>query len=329
MNFAEMPPSKQWAVLKYRGEKFAEVWFKPEGEPCALLFRIPQASFHLPGMEQHLTPENLLKGVGIAAGEVEIWREGAVSHAGMRGANPEFKHPVASPPSHVGHLEIYVRLLPAPPSGPPTTGGEPETAAPQPSAAVHTPTEEGEPGNGAPKWLELEARWKAIVSLEATIDTMRMNLESLLAEMEGSLKRTLSVEEKVHALRADVAHWTKAKSRVHHALPKVRELIHRSVWALGTPERKQLDEVYKNHIQPQVPFAHMNKVLAQLENLQKDRQILSAHANTVYLEGKSIAAEVHSALRTLQSNAVANKKKHAGGGKGKFFKQVRRLSGAE
>ena len=42
-------------------ERFAEVWFKPEGEPLALTFRIPQESFHIPGMGQLLTADNLLK----------------------------------------------------------------------------------------------------------------------------------------------------------------------------------------------------------------------------------------------------------------------------
>src|SRR5262245_50484638 len=50
MNFAEQVPSKQWAALKFRGEKLAQVWFKPEGEPWALLFRVPQSSFQNPGI---------------------------------------------------------------------------------------------------------------------------------------------------------------------------------------------------------------------------------------------------------------------------------------
>src|SRR5262249_39538327 len=70
VNFVEQPPSKQWAALKYRGDKFAEVWFKPEGKPFALTFRIPRESFHVPGVGQRLTTENLLKAVGIATGEV-------------------------------------------------------------------------------------------------------------------------------------------------------------------------------------------------------------------------------------------------------------------
>ena len=75
----------------------------------------------------------------------------------------------------------------------------------------------------------------------------------------------------------------------------------------------------------------MNRVLQQLENLQKDRQVLSAHGMTVYHECKSIAAHVQGALRTLQSNAAANarKKKGAAAPKGKFFKHIRRWSGAE
>src|SRR5436309_15704102 len=71
MNFSEQPPSKEWAALKLRGETLAEVWFKPEGEPLALLFRIPQNSFQIPGMGQRLTMENLLKAVAIAAEDVE------------------------------------------------------------------------------------------------------------------------------------------------------------------------------------------------------------------------------------------------------------------
>ncbi len=68
----------QWAALKYRGEKFAEVWFKPEGDPLALTFRIPAESFQLPGMAQLLTLENLLKAVAIAPEEVASWRPAAL-----------------------------------------------------------------------------------------------------------------------------------------------------------------------------------------------------------------------------------------------------------
>ena len=56
----------------------------------------------------------------------------------------------------------------------------------------------------------------------------------------------------------------------------------------------------------------MDKVLEQLENLLKDRQVLSAHGVTVYQECKSISADVQGALRTLQSNAAANAHKKKG-----------------
>jgi len=311
VNFSEQLPSKQWAALKYRGEKFAEVWFKPEGEPFALTFRIPQKSFQIPGMGQQLTAENLLKAVAMAPEEVESWRHGDVFHAGMNGSNPELGNPLPPPPQDVSHLDIRVRLKP--PSQAVTAGA---------SGELEIPSE---------KWQDLEARWKAILGWEATIDTLRINMEGLLAEMEASLKKTLTTEEKVHARRADVAQWSKAKSRVHHALPRVREFIHRSIWALGSPERKQLEELYKNHIQPQIPVPQMDKMLAPLENMQKDRQILSGHGMTVYHECKSIAAAVQAALTTLQRNAAANehKKRSATGAKSKFFKHVRRLSGAD
>jgi hypothetical protein len=301
VNFSERPPSKQWATLKYRGEKFAEVWFKPEGEPFALTFRIPQNSFQNPGMGQQLTTENLLKAVAIAPEEVESWHQGEVSHAGMNGSNPELRNPLPPPAPDVAQLDIYVCLKPLP------------------QAVARNESVELEISSA--KWQDLEARWKAILSLEATVETLRINMEGLRAEMEASSKKTLTTEEKLHALRADVAQWTKAKHRVHHALPRVREFIHRATWAMGSPERKQLEELYKNHIQPLSPFPQMGKVLEQLENMQKDRQVLSAHGATVYHECKSISAELQGAFRSLQSSAAskARQKKGGTGAKGKFF----------
>jgi hypothetical protein len=138
--------------------------------------------------------------------------------------------------------------------------------------------------------------------------------------MENSARKTLTTEEKVHALNADVAQWNKAKNRVHYALPKAREFIHRATWAAGTPERKKLEEVFKNYIEPHVPFPEMDKVPEQIEYLLKDRQVLSAQGVTVYQECKAITANIQGALRTLQSNAAAraSKKRGATGAKGKL-----------
>jgi len=300
VNFFEQPPSKQWATLKYRGEKFAEVWFKPEGEPFTLTFRILQKSFQIPGMSQQLTTENLLKAVAIPTEEIESWRHGDVSHSGMNGSNPDLRNPLPPPPLEVTHLDIYVRLKPPP-----------QAVAHNESCELEIPLK---------KWQDLEARWKAILGIEATMDTLRISMDGLRAEMETSSRKTLTSEEKLHALRSDVAQWTKAKKRVLYALPKVKEFIHRAIWALGSPERKKLEEIYKNHIRPHIPFPQMDKVLEQLENMQKDRQILSAHGATVYQECKSISGEVQGALRTLHSNATAKAKKTPGtGSKGKFF----------
>ena len=300
MNFSEQPPSKQWAVLKYHGERIAEVWFKPQGEPFGLTFRIPQKSFRLSGMDQLLTAENLLRAVAIAPHELESWRLGDVSHFGMNGTNPELKQPLPPPPQDVAHLTIHVRLKPL---------QEP------------APTESAEPAISLGKWQELLARWNAILGLEATIDGIRQRMEGLRSQMESAVRTMLTADEKVHALNADVAQWTKAKSRVHYALPKVKEFIHRATWALGTPERKMLEEIFKSHIEPKIPFPEMDKLPSQLEFLLKDRQILSAQGVAVAQECATIAADIQGALRTLQSNAAANarKKMAAARAKGKFI----------
>ena len=301
MNFSEQPPSKQWAALKYRGDKFAEVWFKPEGEPFTLTFRIPQESFQIPGMGELLTTENLLKAVGIATEEVESWRHEGASDSGTNGSGSELRHPLPPPPQDVPHLNLYVRLKPPPQAVAPDEGCEPEI----PEA----------------KWQDLEARWNAILGLEASMDTLRMSMEALRAEMEASSRKTLTGEEKVNALNADVAQWNKAKSRVVYALPKAREFIHRATWAAGTPERKKLEELFKNHIRPRIPFPQIDQAVDELESLLKERQVLSAQGVSVYQECKSITADVEGALRTLQINAAAKatKKRGATGARGKSF----------
>jgi hypothetical protein len=292
VNFAEQPPSKQWAALTYRGEPFAEVWFKPEGEPLALSFRVFQGSFQIPGMGQRLTTENLLKAVGIRAEEVASWRHEGASHPGMNGSHSEIGHPLPQPAQDVTHLHLYVNLKPPP-----------QTVA---------PTENSEAEISEAKWQDLEARWNAILGVEASVETLRISMETLRSEMEGSSRKMLTPDEKLNALGADVAQWTKAKSRLHYALPKVREFIHRSTWAMGTPEKKALDELFKNYIRPRIPFPQMDHVVEQLENLLKDRQVLSARGTAVYQECKSISGDYQGSLRTLQSNAAANATKKRG-----------------
>jgi hypothetical protein len=81
---------------------------------------------------------------------------------------------------------------------------------------------------------------------------------------------------------------------------------------MGAPERKKLEDAYKIHIQPHVPFSHQDKVPEQLENMIKDRQVLSAHGVAIYQECKGVTSNIQGTLRTLQSNAVANASKKKG-----------------
>lgn len=298
MKFSEQPPSKKWAALKYRGEKFAEVWFKPDGVPFLLTFRIPKESFQIPGMGDQLTLENLLRAVAIAPEEVESWRLGDVSHAGMHGVNPQFRNTL-SPPQQAPYLEICLRLAPLP-----EAVGAAESSDPELSST---------------KWQDIETRWKFILGLEATMETLRLSMESLLTEVEAYSKKPLTIEEKTYAPRADVAQWNKAKKRVHIAVPKMKEFIHRSVWAMGSPERKRLEELYNEHAQPHGPTSQIDEMLKQMDELRKDRQVLTAHGKTVYQECKAISSEIQAVLRALHNNAVKAQLKKGAAPKGRHF----------
>jgi uncharacterized protein YoxC len=308
VDFSEQPPSKQWAALKYGGDKFAEVWFKPGGEPFAVAIRIPRESFQIPGMDQLLSMENLLKAVAIATEEVESWRHGGDVHSGMTGSDPELRRPLPAPPQDVTHLNIHVSLKPPP--------------------QVVAPKESCEPQR---KWQDLEARWQVVLGVEVAIKALRQTMESLQAELQTSMQQSLALEEKRHALNRDVAQWNQEKSRAHFAVPKVREFIHRATWALDTPERKALAKFFQDDLPPDIPFSQINEVADQVERLLKDRQVLSANGTKVHQESKSIAADIQAALRALRSNAAANaeRKRRAASPKSKFFKDARRLSGLD
>lgn len=191
------------------------------------------------------------------------------------------------------------------------------------SSSEQVPSNDGGSQQDMPpeKWQALEARWKAILGLEASIEVLRVNTDAIRGELEAAFRKSLTVEEKVHALQADVVQWNKAKNRVHFALPKVREFIHRATWALGLPERKALEAIVKNHIEPQIPFPDLDRVPDQLENLQKDRQVLAAQGTAVYQECRGIITEVQRTLSTLQRNAadIARNKRSAKREKGKFY----------
>jgi hypothetical protein len=191
------------------------------------------------------------------------------------------------------------------------------------------PIASGEPGIPEAMWQDFQGRWNAIESLEASIETARIRLEGLQAELNNAGSRTLTTDEKLHALNADVVMWTKAKSRLQYVLPKVREFVHRANWATGVPEKKQLEELFRDQAHPPITLARADQLREQLENLLKDRQVLLARGVSVSQECENITGEVQGALRTLQSNAAARAResRNAARGGGKFMKDVRRMSG--
>ena len=297
MKVSEQVASSEWAPLKHMGEDIAE-WFKPEGEPLALLFRVRQERFQVVDINQQLTMEDILKAADIANEEVESWQLSDEFQFGMNGTNPELRRLLPPPPPHATHLTIHVQLKP-----PAQMADGNERSAEE------------------VQWQALEACWRAILGLEVSIDTLRVNMDTLRAEMEAAFKKALTVEEKVTALQADVVQWNKAKSRIHYALPKAREYIHRATWALGIPERKRLEEIVKDHIEPRIPLPDADQVREQLGHLQKDRQVLFAQGTSVYQECRGLVAEIQRCFSTLQRNAVnrAREKRSAGREKGKHL----------
>ena len=296
MSFSERVPSPDWVALTHMGEEVAEAWSLTEGGRFTVVFLVPQHRLEGDDPIRRVTIETLLTAAAISKDEVETWRLGDGSQSGVGGADAELSQPLPPPPPDETHLTVFVDLKPLP----------------QDEPIGNIPLE---------KWQALDAVWKAILILEAGIDSSRLSADGLRGELEAAFKKPLGVEEKNYALQADVAQWTKAKNRAHHALPKIREFIHRATWAAASAERKQLGEIIKCHVEPRVPLPGVDKVRERLEHLQKDRQVLSAQGNAVQQEGRGILGEIRNALSMLQRNAAdrARQKRSAGREKGKHF----------
>lgn len=164
----------------------------------------------------------------------------------------------------------------------------------------------------AEQWQFLEGLWKAILSLEANIDAARLSANTLRSEMETAFRQSLNVDEKLHASQADIGEWNRAKNRLHFALPKVREFIHRANWAATVPERKRLEEVVRDHIEPRVPPPDLDQVREEMEHLLKARQVLFSQGTSVQSECRSLTADTQRALGNLKRNAANNARKKKG-----------------
>ncbi|MFT3880522.1 MAG: hypothetical protein QM703_12775 [Gemmatales bacterium] len=250
------------------------------------MIRLPQQSFQNTAITQYLTIENLLKAMGLSSVDVESYLPDDGSQAGLAGYTAALNLPLLPPPSHVPHLYLHVRM--------------------KPPVQADTPPGGPIPADLMGKWQKLEARWNTILIIEVNIDTLRLRMESLRGEVESASSKVLSTDEKMHAVNADVAQWNKAKSRARYAVPKVKEFVHRATWALGSPERKKLEELFKNRTPPESVIHQLDDIHNMLENLFKDRQILAAQGVTGLQEGKNSCDDVQKTYRTLQSNAASN-----------------------
>lgn len=159
------------------------------------------------------------------------------------------------------------------------------------------------------QWQALDGLWKAILSLEANIEGTRLSANGLRSEMETTFRQSLNVEEKLHASQADVGEWNRAKNRIHFALPKVKEFIHRATWAATVPERKRLDEIVREHVEPRVPMTDVDKVREEMEHLLKARQVLFSLGTSVQQECRSLTADTQRVLSNLRRNAANNARK--------------------
>jgi hypothetical protein len=150
------------------------------------------------------------------------------------------------------------------------------------------------------KWRELEARWRAILGLEANIEALRIRLKGFWEEMEATFKSALPVCERRHASGVALSQWTKAKSRVQDALPKAKDFVQRATWVRSTPERRRLGELFKNADGVILPASSLDQTLNELERMRGGLQHLLACGWAVSSECKSVAFVFAEAMKRME-----------------------------
>ncbi|WP_437206231.1 hypothetical protein [Planctomicrobium sp. SH664] len=270
--FLTRPASTGWEALTLPElpQAVVWVWFKPPQAPQDLVLQIPDETYAAWG--NWLTLRRLLAAAGIDPREVHFWVAAGLTIDALQGQQPWFDQPLP-PRQPWGDPTISIRMVSSSPSLP---------AFESSPAAEISRTAVPADAHSARMLAAIDADWKATLLLESQLTAARKQLSNAQGRLQ-SMSRELTTEEAMAADSLDKKDWQDARRFLRDAAAHVSRYIREFDigFTSAAGQRNRFEEIYREQIVPQKPFAGLAAAAQEFETYRKINQSLLGKIQTV------------------------------------------------
>lgn len=244
-------------------------WYKPPQAPNDVVLQIPDEAYRT--VPNGITLRELLNAADIPLREASAWTVHGLTFPVEGGANPLLDQPL--PPAGPAGIVVHVQApdLPLPRSEPLTSNSPQVHGTSEPLAASQAVLE------------AINAEWHAIIQHERQVDALRRQLGAVQGTLQ-SLNRDLDPDERLYADTLDKKDWQDTRRWLRDALALVGKTIraHDIGATSAAGNRRRFEELYKQFVEPRIPFPGMELERLAFEQHRKNNQSLITHMQTAH-----------------------------------------------
>lgn len=303
MLLEQRPPSANWEsiALDPTGQLALWVWFRPVAVPNGLILSLPATLFANPQVAPWLAVRPIIMAAGLEPNQVLGWAVNGMSFDAAGGVSPLLDQPLPPPPTGM-NLEVTIWMIPAVQPA----WSDSSSVIPIPSAGSGQSSYTAPSNVSQADFQMLEAidnSWDGILQLEARISLVRKELTGALSRIT-TLNRDLNSDERRTADSRDIQDWSDARRWLRDS----QALLSRSVKEIdlgttsGAGQRHRFEEIYRNHVEPRIPFAGLAQAVNEFETHRKTVQnvLASAQAN-VARSGRDAEQRANGVLQRIRT----------------------------
>lgn len=310
MLLEQRPPSANWEpiALEPTGQLVIWVWFRPTTLPNGLILSLPSTLFANSQVAMWLAVRTMIVAAGLEPAQLHGWSVNGMSFDAAGGTSPLLDQPLPAPPMGT-NLEVTVWMIPAVQPA----WSDSSSVVPIP-VATSVPTSYAAPSNISQSDFQMleavDTSWDGILQLEARISLVRKELTGALSRI-SSLNRDLNSDERRIADSRDIQDWTDARRWLRDS----QALLARSVKEIdlgttsGAGQRHRFEEIYRNHVEPRIPFPGLAQAVNEFEAHRKTVQnvLASAQAN-VARSGRDAEQRANGVLQRIRTKTRSAKR---------------------
>ncbi len=304
--FLERAPSTTWepVSLSPDGTLVIWVWFKPPHAPTSAALRLPLEVWQHRDASQALTVRRLAAAVHIDW--LQSWMVFGQLYPVDERTAALWDVPIPSPPAGVDPLIViwsHAPTLAMPPMmtfAPPPQQTQPVPAGGQDSALLE----------------QMAYYWTGVLQIESDLRRVRMQLEQAVSRL-SSLNRDLSSDEAGAADNNDKKDWQDARRWLREGAGGLsRSIKEIDVGVLsGAGQRHRFEDMYKQFVQPRIPFAGMAQAAIDFEMFHKSAKNVLQAAQSALAKGSAEGERrANAVLHRINAKVRARRSKQRGGG---------------